>query len=253
MQVQVDKIRKNPVKEGPNFIFINAWNEWGEGCALEPSVQYDYQYLEALQSVCTKTYVPARKVKKHVNTLNDKLLADKNVALCIVDLDITRSKRAIPKPKYDVFLSTNYTQINKLSNDFNFVRQHNEEEFIKHLNSSFNFIKSKNFIKVAERFYNAKITYLLLLNYQRVHSIRFNSLVFSDDLSICNDNIIVEQVLLNKNVLYYKRGQYWFGKSETMKELFMLYDHLKYDADKTFEDIVRDYFKNTQIKISEIC
>jgi hypothetical protein len=31
------------------FIFINAWNEWGEGCALEPEEIDEYGYLEAIK------------------------------------------------------------------------------------------------------------------------------------------------------------------------------------------------------------
>ncbi|WP_447754385.1 glycosyltransferase WbsX family protein [Pseudomonas nicosulfuronedens] len=38
--------RKNSVSNEDNFIFINAWNEWGEGCHLEPDQKWGLQYLE---------------------------------------------------------------------------------------------------------------------------------------------------------------------------------------------------------------
>ena len=37
--------------ESENFLFMNSWNEWGEGCVMEPSAQLENQTLEDTKEV----------------------------------------------------------------------------------------------------------------------------------------------------------------------------------------------------------
>lgn len=45
--------RKN-AEAGNEFLFINAWNEWGEGNHLEPDKRDGYAYLESVRDVMTR-------------------------------------------------------------------------------------------------------------------------------------------------------------------------------------------------------
>lgn len=45
---QLRRLREDQALPEP-FLFINAWNEWGEGAHLEPDLRWGYGYLEALR------------------------------------------------------------------------------------------------------------------------------------------------------------------------------------------------------------
>ena len=47
------KLYKKSISMGNEFLFINAWNEWGEGMYLEPDNKMGYKYLEAVKQAQT--------------------------------------------------------------------------------------------------------------------------------------------------------------------------------------------------------
>lgn len=43
--------RSQPDRDGQRWVFINAWNEWGEGCHLEPCQKWGRSFLEATRRI----------------------------------------------------------------------------------------------------------------------------------------------------------------------------------------------------------
>ncbi len=50
----MNKQYENAIAIGSEYIFINAWNEWGEGTYLEPDKKNGYLYLEAIKQIWSK-------------------------------------------------------------------------------------------------------------------------------------------------------------------------------------------------------
>lgn len=57
-----------------SMIFVNAWNEWGEGCHLEPDLQWGLKFLE---ETLRSTWFDPNDEKESANHLKEKILTMK--------------------------------------------------------------------------------------------------------------------------------------------------------------------------------
>lgn len=75
------RLLKKSDDKGNELLFLNAWNEWGEGNHLEPDEKYGYQYLEAI--------VKAKREYKSVGADEFRIVSLSNEQ--IIELDFYKS------------------------------------------------------------------------------------------------------------------------------------------------------------------
>lgn len=67
------KINENNKVE---YVFINAWNEWGEGMYLEPDEKYKFEYLEAIKEALEE-YKDETIPVANVASVNDQKIVER--------------------------------------------------------------------------------------------------------------------------------------------------------------------------------
>ena len=61
----VDNVQNRPVQQ--RFVFLNAWNEWGEGNHLEPDIKYEHRFLEEVKKAKSYCKISQIEVEHSVN------------------------------------------------------------------------------------------------------------------------------------------------------------------------------------------
>ncbi len=64
LKTLVEDARSRPVRD-ERLVFVNAWNEWAEGCHLEPDERYGYAWLNATRSALLDGVGTAAAVRDH--------------------------------------------------------------------------------------------------------------------------------------------------------------------------------------------
>ena len=87
---------RNKYNKNNRFIFINAWNEWGEGAYLEPDTKYGYASINSLsKSLFDKPY---KEIKINHDYFNNESIVAIQVHLYYDDLieEIVNKTNNIP-------------------------------------------------------------------------------------------------------------------------------------------------------------
>lgn len=74
LRAAADLARAEPDPEH-HILFINAWNEWAEGCHLEPDNKHGYAWLNATRSVLGSYTLPGGKPSPHTKALPNHPIA----------------------------------------------------------------------------------------------------------------------------------------------------------------------------------
>ena len=124
---KIIKWTRNKYDKNNRFIFVNAWNEWGEGAYLEPDSKFGYSSINSLSKALFDR--PYKEIKFNHTSVSKESVVAINVHLYYDDLieEIVNKTNNIPVC-FDLYISTDslykknkiidYIKNNSKSNNF---------------------------------------------------------------------------------------------------------------------------------------
>ena len=114
---------RNRYNKNNRFIFINAWNEWGEGTYLEPDRKYGYASINSLSKALFEK--PWKEINITFSNFNNESIIAIQVHLYYDDLisEIINKTNNIPV-FFDLFISTDY--LDKKNKIMNYIKQYSK-------------------------------------------------------------------------------------------------------------------------------
>ena len=114
---------RNRYNKNNRFIFINAWNEWGEGAYLEPDRKYGYASINSLSKALFEQ--PYKEININFSNFNKESIIAIQVHLFYDDLisEIINKTNNIPV-LFDLFISTN--TLDKKNKIMNYIKNNSK-------------------------------------------------------------------------------------------------------------------------------
>ena len=114
---------RNRYNKNNRFIFINAWNEWGEGTYLEPDRKYGYASINSLSKALFKQ--PYKEININFSNFKNESIIAIQVHLYYDDLisEIINKTNNIPV-LFDLFVSTD--SLDKKKKIIHYIKQYSK-------------------------------------------------------------------------------------------------------------------------------
>jgi len=109
---------RNKYNENNRFIFINSWNEWGEGTYLEPDKKYGYASINSLsKALFNKTFMEINTNLSYFNNISSIVAIQIHLYCDDLINEIIKRTNNIPV-QFDLFISINSLSKTNILKDY---------------------------------------------------------------------------------------------------------------------------------------